>query len=80
MSKKITAVQWMAKQILNLNKSDATWSEIYDQALYMEKEQIMDAFEYGVSEGFLTDINYLKCKEDAEFYYNDMFKLNNNES
>jgi hypothetical protein len=47
MNKALTAVQWMNQQLLNFNKSDATWSEIYSQALFMEKEQIEEAFELG---------------------------------
>jgi hypothetical protein len=47
MNKALTAVQWMNQQMLNFNKSDATWSEIYSQALFMEKEQIEEAFELG---------------------------------
>jgi hypothetical protein len=62
MSNKLSAVQWMAKQILNLNKSDATWSEIYDQALYMEKEQIIEAYCNG------------NDNIGAEQYYNETYE------
>jgi len=67
MSKKITAVQWMAKQILNLNKSDATWSEIYDQALFMEKEQIIDAYKEGCGDWISND------KIKGAQYYNETY-------
>ena len=71
MSNKLTAVQWMAKQILNLNKSDATWSEIYDQALYMEKEQIIDAWLSGENDGSLEQKSFI---EMAEEYYNETYE------
>jgi hypothetical protein len=62
MNNKLTAVQWMNKQMLNFNKSDATWSEIYNQALFMEKEQIIEAY----------------CKGDdnigAEQYYKETYE------
>ena len=68
MNNKLTAVQWMAKQILNLNKSDATWSEIYDQALFMEKEQIMRAN----IDGYEEAQNY--GETSAEEYYNETYE------
>ncbi len=62
MNNKLTAVQWMNKQMLNFNKSDVTWSEIYNQALFMEKEQIIEAY----------------CKGDdnigAEQYYKETYE------
>jgi hypothetical protein len=66
-----TAVEWMARQILNLNKSDATWSEIYSQALFMEKEQIIDAWLSGENDGSLEPKSFI---EMAEEYYNQKYE------
>lgn len=39
-----------------------------------EKALIIDAFKYGVTEGTLTNINYLKCESEADHYYNETYK------
>jgi hypothetical protein len=68
MSKKLTAVQWMNQKMLNFNKSDASWSEIYNQALFMEKEQIMRAN----IDGYEEAQNY--GETSAEEYYNQTYE------
>ena len=65
-----TAVEWLQEIELKRGLSLADWM----QAKRMEKEQIENSFKDGVYEGVLTDINYLNCDEDAEFYYNSRYK------
>lgn len=45
--------------------------EQLDEQIYRIAE--INAFQFGVSEGFLTDINYMNCDEDAEYYYNETY-------
>lgn len=69
-----TAVEWLYRW--SNDNQEATikeWIEAFEQAKEMEKEQIKEAFKFGVHEGFLTDINYLKCDKDAEYYYKETY-------
>lgn len=84
-NKSLTAVEWLDEELwkvrLLLRSGDISQKfyfteeqRLIDQAKQMEKEQIVNAFQFGVSEGFLTDINYMNCDEDAEYYYNETYK------
>jgi len=78
-----TAVEFIFKKINVLDNDSAIpisvtatkeiWNDIFEEAKAMEKEQIKEAFKDGVHEGVLTDINYLKCDKDAEYYYNQTY-------
>ena len=59
---KQTAVEWLIKQIKGYDND----CEIFEEAKEMEKEQIIDAFDEGNSNGFI-----IKCGEQ---YYNENFK------
>ena len=39
-----TAVEWMARKIITMKKSDMTWNEILNQAMFMEKEQLYNSW------------------------------------
>jgi hypothetical protein len=68
MEKKQTAVEWLAEQITTLKwkMSDITdRNSIIEQAKAMEKEQIMEAYDY-----MNADIAYNK---KAETYYNEFY-------
>lgn len=75
-----TAVDWLYEQ---MSDKQPNWlyvidtkeyvQKLWEQAKQMEKEQLEDAFKFGVHEGYLTDINYLKCNDDAEQYYNETY-------
>lgn len=67
-NKNLTAVDWLVEQF-NLQ----AYIPHIQQAKQMEKEQIKEAFKFGVHEGYLTDINYLNCDDDAEYYYNETY-------
>ncbi len=71
----MTSIEWLIEE-LEL-RGDFYFQEVIDkiqQAKEMHKQEIIKAFEYGVTEGVLTDINYLKCTEEAEQYYQETFK------
>ena len=72
-----TAVEWLQDKLNNVKPTQfcsiETIKQWVEQAKSMEKEQIETAFKDGVYEGVLTDINYLHCDEDAEFYYNSRY-------
>ena len=77
MENKQTAVEWLIKEIKNFDSGRSKYYNkvaIYNHAYIMEKEQIKESFKDGVHEGVLTDINYLKCDNDAEYYYNETYK------
>jgi len=65
--KKQTAVQWFKDEINKriMDNSKYTMTEIFDQALAMEKEQITRAIHYGCSD--------FGSWKDAEQYYNQTF-------
>ena len=70
MSKKQTATEWLAKELIkyyNLN-STMTKAEIIEQANAKFEQQIKDAFEKGGLDGWnLTS---------AEYYYNETYNTN----
>jgi hypothetical protein len=59
---KQTAVEWLVEQICGDHTSE--WQEQIKQAKEMEKEQIIDAFNYG----------QFDLGMEAEQYYNETFK------
>ena len=65
MDKKKTAVEWVVEEIIKHDKSFAKYygAEI-DQAIEMEKQQIIDAYRDG---------GYIKFKKLSEQYYNETF-------
>ena len=67
----MTSIEWLMERYLSQNHS----LNIFDfmKAKEMHKQEIIKSFEYGVTEGVLTDINYLKCNEEAEQYYQETF-------
>jgi hypothetical protein len=69
----MNSIEWLFNELWEVPKDKLTWHSILDKAKQMHKSEIMKSFEYGVNEGALTDINYLKCSEEAEFYYQEAF-------
>ncbi len=68
--KKQTAIEWLVEQ--QFKKSDIQYINGFDglieQALAMEKEQIMDAYINGS-----CDCEMLPMDSDAEQYYNETY-------
>lgn len=60
---KQTAVQWFANKMMTEYHSKKEWDDIFDQALEMEKEQIIDAYD-----------NTNSMAMNGEQYYNETFK------
>ena len=75
-TKKQTAVQWLVEKLMKgdfVNNPD----ELIEQAKAMEKEQIMDAYEQGESDGYKQFIiNIDKRYESFEQYYKETYERN----
>jgi hypothetical protein len=73
--KQISAVEWLAKEIqeqLNMFFPDATlYQPTIEQAKEMEREQIVEGFNFGVYDGGALIKKY---KMSGEQYYNETFK------
>ena len=67
-----TAVEWLFEKMAQTPMTN--WYEVREQALAMEKEQIIDAFEHGHTNGvdklFCMDNPMLK---NSEQYYNEKY-------
>jgi hypothetical protein len=72
---KQTAVEWLIKKVTNRQNGifdgfpHLSLDEIYEKAKEMEKQQIIDAFSEGASDGY-----YGYGDENKEKYYNDTYK------
>ena len=72
MESKQTAIQWLMASLPSLFIDDSGhYQKLFEQALAMEKEQIIDAFvecwKENMPDGY-------ECKQSAEYYYNETFK------
>ena len=69
---KQTAIEWLVKQV-NSDCLNSTFirQDLIEQAKQMEKEQIMEAFDFGVYDGGGIIKKY---KMSGEQYYNETFK------
>jgi hypothetical protein len=54
MENKQTAVEWLFKNLWEEPKDKMVWYAILDKAKEMEKEQIIDSFDEGKSDGYKT--------------------------
>jgi Mor family transcriptional regulator len=69
--KKQTALQWFIEQIENHNGvTRAGFQKCIDEALQMEKEQIVEGFNFGVYDGGGLIKKY---KMSGEQYYNESY-------
>ena len=67
MESKLTAVEWLMDKLPTIDKYDPYYQDIIQQALAMEKEQIIDAFFGGYNyEGG-------QLEEKSEQYYTHTF-------
>jgi hypothetical protein len=64
---KQTAVEWLVEQICGDHTSE--WQEQIDQAKAMEKEQIVEAYDAGLFDGTMDDVNDRMHKQ----YYNKTY-------
>jgi hypothetical protein len=71
---KQTAVEWLIQQICG--EHTGAWKEEIQQAIEMERQQIMDAVEWGNRKGY--DEHTLTCiLDEDEDYYNETYKKDN---
>ena len=66
----MTAVEWLIEQLIPKDQHEGIM-DIIEQAKEMEKEQIENAFNYGVYDGGGLIKKY---KMSGEKYYNETFK------
>jgi hypothetical protein len=67
---KQTVVDWLSKELMNVEPNTFGWDKLFEQAKEMEKEQIIHA--YNQSWHFRD-----KPYKTAEGYYNETFGGNN---
>ena len=67
---KQTAVEWLAEQMLH----PESHNPYIEQALQMEKEQIIKSFVDGADKGEMFNNENRAFTTDAEQYYNETFK------
>ena len=65
METKLTAVEWLFEKLPTIDKYDPYYADIFQQAKAMEKEQMIEAVNYGCS-----DWGSVK---NAEQYYNETY-------
>jgi hypothetical protein len=74
---KQTAVQWLQEAISKKLSSEISpyFLDLFDQAKEMEKEQIIDSFDEGKSDGYKTarEWDEMIIWLSAEQYYNETF-------
>jgi hypothetical protein len=63
---KQTAVEFLVKNTPNIYWEDAYWTDLFEQAKEMEKQQIIDAYE----DGYSDSDNTFKLNEQ---YYKETF-------
>jgi hypothetical protein len=67
-SNKMTAVEWLFKQLWNEPKDKLTWYAILKQANEMDKQEIEDAYADGVDDEYEYHINDEPRKNTEEYY------------
>ena len=67
-----TAVEWLIDMLVTENEITLKGEnyKLFDQAKAMEKEQIIDAYDAGLFDGTMDDVNDRMHKQ----YYNETFK------
>jgi hypothetical protein len=62
---KETATEWLFKYLWEEPKDKFTWNAILDKAKEMEKQQIEDAYRFGIQDEYVIG---------SEQYYNQTYK------
>lgn len=75
MENKLTAVEWMTKQLAeNWNDENISLVDIYNKAKKMEWQQLIDAYEQGEDDGYWHPENgYDRQFSDSKQYYNETY-------
>ena len=74
MENKQTSAEWLFKQLWETPKDKFTWYAILEQAKQMEKNQIIDAYRHGFTEGTCFGATTIYKFISAEEYYNETYK------
>jgi hypothetical protein len=64
----MTAVEWVIEQLFGDNEIIGCSDELLNQAIEMEKQQIIDAYEYSYG------VASFKTGTTSEQYYNETYK------
>jgi hypothetical protein len=67
---KQTAVEWLFRALWDTPKDKLTWWAIFDKAMAIEKQQIINAYSMGLSDEGIKSIH---TKANAEEYYNETY-------
>jgi hypothetical protein len=69
---KQTAVQWLKEKLPSLfvDDNNGFYSKLFEEALQMEREQIQDAFYYGIA---IDAYNVKDTWTETEKYYNQTY-------
>jgi hypothetical protein len=70
--KEVTAVQWLIHQLITENEVTLKGEnyKLFELAKQMEREQIIDAYDAGLFDGSMDDVNDRIYKQ----YYNQTYK------
>ena len=69
---KQTAVEWLMDKLPTIDKYDPYYEDIIQQALAMEKEQIVDAYLQKRGKRSITGV--LNCMDEAYQYYTSTYE------
>jgi hypothetical protein len=75
-NKSVTAVEWLVEQLPQIQQQGLR--DIWEQALELEKQQIIDAYQNGNIDGQIFALTRNIHIENGEQYYNEKFQNNNN--
>jgi hypothetical protein len=73
---KQTAVQWLKEKLPSLfvDDNNGFYSKLFEQAIQMEREQIVEAFKIGSDKGYDCALDYITHEEcDEQNYYNETY-------
>ena len=70
----MTAVEWLVEQCFPIMKNTPPLLQIIEQALEMERQQIIDAYAKGMIEESESDYVGMNEEINAEIYYNKTYK------
>jgi hypothetical protein len=64
-----TAVDWLFEELQGIHPSQIEYLQTFEKAKAMEKEQIEDAYDAGLFDGSMDDVNDRMHKQ----YYNETY-------
>jgi hypothetical protein len=64
METKQSSIEWLYKELLNSEPNILEWNKLLEQAKEMHKQEIIDAYKFGISDEYVIG---------SEEYYNKTF-------